>query len=76
VEFDNLVKEKTSAGVFERFREISQKHLNDELSVKQYRQKLEQLFKPFDEVMYMLPVFFSPDRDLSITKSEKNTHME
>jgi hypothetical protein len=72
LEFDNLVKQKTSAEVFNRYREYCQKHMNNELTVKQYRQKLDQLFRPFSEIMHMLPVFFSPEGDLSISKSEMN----
>ena len=50
--------------------------MNNELTVKQYRQKLDQLFKPFPEIMHMLPVFFSPEGDLSISKSEMNAQLE
>ncbi len=59
VYFDDLVKKIVAPEVLESYHDIAKRHLQQELSVKQFKANLEQLFKPYKDILELLPFLFS-----------------
>lgn len=49
--------------VYQSYHDIALKHQRNELSVKQFRTQLEQLFKNYHDILEVLPNFFSDSGD-------------
>jgi histone deacetylase complex regulatory component SIN3 len=69
------VKLRVPPEVYESYHDIANKHMRQELSVKQFRGHLESLFKNYPEILEILPSFFSDSGDMTITtQPTKKSH--
>jgi hypothetical protein len=49
--------------VIESYNDIARRHMQQELSLKQFKAMLEQLFKPYPDVLDLLPFLFTDVQD-------------
>lgn len=68
INFDKLVHERAPETVYTSYHDIALRHQRNELSVKQFRNQLEQLFKNYHDILELLPSFFSDSGDVALSE--------
>lgn len=70
IDFDEVVQVSAPPEVYESYHDIANKHMRQELSVKQFRGHLESLFKNYPKILEILPRFFSDSGDMTIVPQQ------
>lgn len=58
-----MVRQRVPPEVYESYHDIANRHIKHDLTLLQFREHLEQLFKNYADVLEVLPNFFSDSVD-------------